>query len=293
LSYLEPPPMPAPVIVMKDVGGFVTDYQSKTALYRASDREVRLHECRSACTLALSLPNVCVYPDSLLKFHLAYDPRNHEPNAEVSQQLFASYPPAVQARLGTLTRNYKVLTGSELIKLGVRDCNEPRTLIASAPARKSPERMIVASHEAAPQQSVLGGLMNKMMSVFGTGGETASTPRERVASVPPRPIMKPTTTEMLDIPLPPPRPAEFTPISATVTAEAAPQVVGKVTDQPPSESPRVEITAAAEAPLPPPRPMHLALTLTHKPVRYALPKIITGGQPILPPGFSAYAEFDR
>jgi hypothetical protein len=72
--------MPAPVIVMKDVGGFVADYQSQTAIYRASEREVRLHECRSACTMALSLPNVCVYPSSTLKFHVAYDHRNHQTN---------------------------------------------------------------------------------------------------------------------------------------------------------------------------------------------------------------------
>jgi hypothetical protein len=40
--------MPTPGIVMKDVGGPVADYQSQTAIYRASEREVRLHECRSA-----------------------------------------------------------------------------------------------------------------------------------------------------------------------------------------------------------------------------------------------------
>jgi hypothetical protein len=135
--------MPAPVIVMKDVGGFVADYQSQTAIYRASEREVRLHECRSACTMALGLPNVCVYPSSTLKFHVAYDPRNHQTNPQVSQQLFDSYPAAVRARLGTLTRNYKVLSGSELIKLGIRDCNEPKTnepriLVASAAAGKPP-----------------------------------------------------------------------------------------------------------------------------------------------------------
>jgi hypothetical protein len=115
--------MPAPVIVTKDVGGFVMDYQTQTAIYRVSGRGVRLHECRSACTMALSLPNVCVYPDSTLKLHLAYDPRKHRTNADVSQQLFDSYPAAVQARLGTLTREYKVLRGSELIALGIRDCN--------------------------------------------------------------------------------------------------------------------------------------------------------------------------
>jgi hypothetical protein len=89
-------------------------------------REVRLHECRSACTLALNLPNVCVYPDNTLKFHLAYDPHNHEVNSQVSQQLVSSYPASVQARLGILKRKYKVLRGSELIALGIRDCNVPR-----------------------------------------------------------------------------------------------------------------------------------------------------------------------
>ncbi len=89
------------------------------------------------------LPNGCVYPGSTLKSHLAYDPRNHQTNPQVSQQLFDSYPAAVRARLGTLTRNYKVLSGSELIELGIRDCNEPKTnepriLVASAAAGKPP-----------------------------------------------------------------------------------------------------------------------------------------------------------
>src|ERR1035437_6858681 len=111
--------MPAAVIVTKDVGGYVTDYQNQTALYRALQREVRLHECRSACTLALSLPNVCVFPSSLLKFHKAYDPTTKIANEEVSALLMAAYPPAVQRRLGALTRDYKVLTGAELNRLGM------------------------------------------------------------------------------------------------------------------------------------------------------------------------------
>ena len=48
MSYLEPPPMPAAVVVQKDVGGLVRAYQERTELYRSQNREVRLHECRSA-----------------------------------------------------------------------------------------------------------------------------------------------------------------------------------------------------------------------------------------------------
>jgi hypothetical protein len=165
--------MPAPVVVMKDVGGYVNEYQNQTELYRASDREVRLHECRSACTLALSLPNVCVYPDSTLKFHMAYDPRNHQSNYDVSQQLFNSYPPAVRERLGSLTRDYKVLRGAELITLGVRDCNAPReseTMVASNAARKAAAAPALADSSAPQQGSLLGGLMRNVASVFGAPG---------------------------------------------------------------------------------------------------------------------------
>ena len=83
MSYLHPPPGDAPVVVYKDVGGYVDQYDRQTALYFQTNREVRLHECRSACTLALALPNVCVYPDSQLKFHKAYNPETRDANDSV------------------------------------------------------------------------------------------------------------------------------------------------------------------------------------------------------------------
>jgi len=100
VGYLSPPPSPQPVVVYKDVGGLVSDYQARTEDYRRENREVRLHECRSACTLALSLPNVCVYPDARLKFHQAYNELTREADLGVSAQLFDSYPAAVRGRLG-------------------------------------------------------------------------------------------------------------------------------------------------------------------------------------------------
>ena len=243
MSYLAPPPAPAAVIVTKDVGGFVTDYENQTAIYRVSQREVRLHECRSACTLALSLPNVCVYPDSILKFHLAYDPRNHQPNADVSQQMFNSYPAAVRARLGTLTREYKVLRGSELISLGIRDCNAPKTIepkpaepqiqVASAAARKPPQAGQEQTGQAKP---LLAGLMDKMLSVFG-GGEAASVMPGRVAIAQSRPAQKRATDQILvaDIPLPPQRPLELA------------QPAGVATQAPLQEPGQETVRAVAEA----------------------------------------------
>ncbi|HUI20230.1 MAG TPA: hypothetical protein VLZ74_04225 [Methylocella sp.] len=315
MSYLAPPPTPAPVVVIKDVGGYVTDYENQTALYRASQREVRLHECRSACTLALSLPNVCVYPDSILKFHLAYDPRDHQPNAQVSQQMFNSYPAAVRARLGTLTREYKVLRGGELIQLGIRDCNapktiepkpaEPRTMVASAAPVRQP--MSGTQPQSGQDQSgevkpLLAGLMDKMLSVFGSEGTAGSLPGRGVIAQS-RLAPKPVTSQLLlaQAPLPPVRPLGFaepaesgppTPLSSpgqdikgAVGAAAEPARPGL--NEPTS------FESADAAPLPPRRPSNAALLAVRRLARIALPKLITGAQPILPPDFSAYAEFDR
>ena len=302
MSYLEPPPMPAPVIVMKDVGGLVADYQSQTAIYRASEREVRLHECRSSCTMALGLPNVCVYPGSTLKFHLAYDPRNHQTNPQVSQQLFDSYPAAVRARLGTLTRNYKVLSGSELIKLGIRDCNEPksnepkpnepksnepRIVVASAAARKPP-----LAAQAGAEKPLLAGLMDKMLSVFGAG-EAAGHDRAAVSS---RPAAKPALAEVLlaEIPLPPARPVDLTETAGAIAVQAAVQVPGRLVGEPASQpTAKPSLAEAAQAIPLPTRLPDAGASAAHRLARVALPKIITGAQPILPPGFRAYADMDR
>jgi len=281
--------MPAPVIVMKDVGGPVADYQHQTATYRASDREVRLHECRSACTMALSLPNVCVYPSSTLKFHLAYDPRNRQINPQVSQQLFDSYPAAVRARLGTLTRNYKVLSGSELIKLGIRDCNEPknvepRIVVASAATRKPPLAALPAA-----EKPLLAGLMDKVLSVFGTGG-AAKHDRAAVSS---RPAAKPALADvsLAEIPLPPVRPVDVPQAAGALAVQAPGRLVNEPAGQPASEPALAE--GAPAVPLPARRPRDAALSAFHRLAHGALPKIITGVKPILPPGFCAYADMDR
>ena len=164
MGYLAPPPDPAvPVVVHKDVGGLVTDYQARTEQYRRENREVRLHECRSACTLALSLPNVCVYPGSVLKFHKAYDKNTKIADEGVSAALFNSYPPAVQARLGTLTREYRNLSGSELISLGVRNCNENPIMLARRMEQRQRQQTALAY---APQESVGDRIGKALSSLF-------------------------------------------------------------------------------------------------------------------------------
>lgn len=145
MGYLSPPPSPAPVVVYKDVGGLVSEYEARTEQYRGENREVRLHECRSACTLALSLPNVCVYPDAQVKFHQAYNAITREVDFGVSDKLFASYPAAVRARLGYLTREYRVLRGTELIALGIRNCNGDNPVLVASRKQRQAAPMAVAS----------------------------------------------------------------------------------------------------------------------------------------------------
>jgi hypothetical protein len=286
LSYLQPPPMPAPVVVMKDVGGYVNEYQGQTEFYRASDREVRLHECRSACTLALSLPNVCVYPGSRLKFHLAYDPRNHQTNPEVSRQLFASYPPAIRARLGKLTRTYKVLRGSELIALGIRDCNEPRVMVASTAPRKAvPDQ---AELQPAGQGSIFGGLVRNVTSVFGglAGNPEPAPDRVQMArqaaekSAPPE-------LATAEIPLPPPRPAGIAPTNGALELGDGRGSLGAE-----SVADHAGIEAVATLPQPS-RLANVGFSYDYRMARVTLPRVISGAQPILPARFTAYAELIR
>jgi hypothetical protein len=265
---------------MKDVGGFVADYQSQTEIYRLSGREVLLHECRSACTLALSLPNVCVYKDSTLKFHSAYDSRDHAINPLISQQLFDSYPAAVRVRLGTLTREYKVLRGYELIALGVRDCDapkpvEPKIMVAAASPAKQPR---AAGADA--QQPFIAGIFNKMLSAFGIGG-ASQNPSWRAA-----PSLHTASAQKLkleEIPLPPERPAEFgRQINLPEAVRAAAAFGAGYTAEPPAEAAQAE-RAAREG----------NVTAGQGARNLRLPAIITGSQPISPPRFSAYAELDQ
>ncbi len=264
MSYLHPPPSPnLPVVVQKDLGGLVSEYRAITALYLQQNREVRLHECRSACTLALSLPNVCVYPTSVLRFHSAYHRDTKQVDADISRELLSAYPPAVRERLGNqLTRNYRSIGGAELISLGVRDCTAPPSETMIARSRQTPAATVVASN-APPSQGAPGSLVDGVKSLFGLGSP------EPVATIaPPRAVMTaallPQDLRAITPPLPPVRP------------EGLGEAVEPETTQ----------VATAEAPLPPRRPSVFA-SVDGQTIR--LPRMILGAQPILPPTFTAYA----
>ena len=231
LGYLSPPPAPAPVVVYKDVGGLVSDYEAQTEQYRRENREVRLHECRSACTLALSLPNVCVYPDAKIKFHQAYNALTREVDLGVSSRLFASYPAQVQARLGYLTRDYRVLSGSELIALGMRNCNGDNPVLIAARKEKAGATMASAAQLPAQgaqqpaQQGSWGDIASRVQSAVAAAlntpeGKPSGALRVAVADRQPISQEESNATARLEdmtrmratletIPLPPKRPDNF------------------------------------------------------------------------------------
>lgn len=268
MSYLYPPPSPnIPVVVHKDFGGLVSEYKAMTELYRRQNREVRLHECRSACTLALSLPNVCVYPHSVLRFHSAYHRDTKQVDPQISAELLSYYPPAVRERLGNyLTRHYRSLSGQELIDMGVRDCTRPPdTMIARA--RQVPATTVVAQAStgaAASQQadmnpvaSIVGGVR----SILGIGG----APEPVASMAPPRATLI-ASLSLGDAPSPPPRPRD---VGEGASGEEA--VLAQLPPEPPRRPDRAQVAARNDA-----RTMRL-------------PPLIIGAQPILPPQFTAYA----
>ena len=175
------------------------------------------------------------FSDSTLKFHFAYDPRNHQTNPEVSQQLFDSYPTAVRARLGILTRNYKVLSGSELIKLGIKDCNEPKTnepktgeptiMVASAAGRKPPLA------QPGVEKPLLAGLMDKMLSVFGAGEAAGALQRG------PAPTPAPAWIVLAKAPLPPTRPTELAQSGSVAATQAPAETPGQWAAEPSGDAP--------------------------------------------------------
>ncbi len=120
-----------------------------------------------------------------------------------------------------------------------------------------------------------------MLPVFGIG-EAAKHDR---AAVSPQPAARPAPTGVLlaDIPLPPARPVELMPAAGGIALQSPGQPAGEPA---PAEALQV-------VPLLAHRPPNAANPAAPRLARVALPKIITGAQPILAPGFSAYVDHLR
>lgn len=128
-EFLNPPAIYSPVVINNDGGGLVDSYEEAVRRYTIEGREVRIKgSCRSACILSLSVPNVCVYPSAVVKAHNAYEQNTGIRRPDVTARMLSSLPTRIQSKLrgqiSDLYNSHTILTGNELIKLGVRQCGD-------------------------------------------------------------------------------------------------------------------------------------------------------------------------
>lgn len=121
LAFLSPSGLRAQPI-FDDPGGWIGEYLVEAQI--TPDVEI-LGLCASACTIFLSVPDVCISPGAELGFHSAYDD-DGTLNPSGSQAMLSSYPRAIRAwveRHHALdSKNLTFMSGREAIALGVPSC---------------------------------------------------------------------------------------------------------------------------------------------------------------------------
>lgn len=152
-DFTAPPPNTAPVSIYEDGGGLVKKYQEMALQYRLEGRKVKiLGSCRSACVLALSVPNVCVGPGAVVKAHMAYEADTGVARPDITAQMLNSLPDRVRQHLeANIQRNYNPRTTlhyADLVSLGVKPCDNYRvvkTKPVSHPLTVNPIASLIAS----------------------------------------------------------------------------------------------------------------------------------------------------
>lgn len=103
----------------RDAAAFAR-FQAVIAQYNASGERFRIDShCQSACTMFLSIRNVCVTPDATLLFHAGGNMQKGIPNPARTQQMASTYKPAlrqyVTANHFMDTFEFHSISGSEII----------------------------------------------------------------------------------------------------------------------------------------------------------------------------------
>lgn len=101
-------------VIVNDRGGYVMKYALAVARDRESGEPVRIMgRCASACTLYLSLPNVCIGPRAYFQFHAPYG-SNPKANQYVKEYMMKEYPAWVRNWInknGGLSRRLLTMSG--------------------------------------------------------------------------------------------------------------------------------------------------------------------------------------
>ena len=126
-DFILPPNDLKPVIILDDRGGRVSDYEEAAKKYISEGREVRIIGlCWSACSLALSVPNVCVGSMATVMFHDAYDLHSGKVDLAVTKEILSKLPPKIQQVVGaTIQKEFRAaatLDAEKLMTLGIKKC---------------------------------------------------------------------------------------------------------------------------------------------------------------------------
>ena len=119
-----------PLMIRDDAGGRVDWRAAEIADLRQSGQPVELRgECMSACTMYLSLPQVCVAANATFGFHgpsFYGIPLNDYDFNYWSEVIAAHYPPAIAEWYMTEARfavhRLRRISGAEMIRQGVQQC---------------------------------------------------------------------------------------------------------------------------------------------------------------------------
>jgi hypothetical protein len=120
------------MIIGNDQGGLVSSRAAEISRILAQGRhvEIRGQVCYSACTMYLGMPDTCVLPQTSFGFHgpSHYGRQLSARDFEYWSQVIASHYPAplrtwYLAEGRTRISDYFRISGSELIRLGVRQCS--------------------------------------------------------------------------------------------------------------------------------------------------------------------------
>jgi hypothetical protein len=103
----------------RDAAAFA-QFQAVIHQYNASGERFRIDShCQSACTMFLSIRNVCVTPDATLLFHAGGNVKSGITNPVRTQQMASTYKPAlrqyVMANHFMDTFEFHSISGSEII----------------------------------------------------------------------------------------------------------------------------------------------------------------------------------
>lgn len=142
-GFLDMPPEPAAIVITDDSGGIVSRYIDAAKLYSAQKRHVEIRgSCRSACILALSVPDVCVWPDAIIKAHYAREANTDIIRYDMTQRMLDPLPAKIRVALnGKLGLHYSAaatLDYSQLRRLGISACPGSQSALpatAIAPSR--------------------------------------------------------------------------------------------------------------------------------------------------------------